>query len=182
MDSLRPELRTFVVSVAGLSLGAWRIAFNLGAYHTVFYSQLFSAWVIITVILLMSLFLSAAETRIGWPGRLMLVAPTLVLLLNTLDQHQVLGVPDGLSVLLNALVLLIALPYALLVAIQLFNPEFFQLTETRLRAAFVITILAVLALGFYAGANNDLLVTCGDFRIAGDDTPANCRPGPPSTF
>jgi hypothetical protein len=43
-------------------------------------------------------------------------------------------------------------------------------------------IRTVLTLGYYAGANNDLLVTCGDFQIAGDDAPANCRPGAAVTF
>ncbi len=182
MTSIEPEIRSFVVGVIGLSLGAWRIAFNLGAYHTVFYDQLFSAWVMISVILLLSFFLDTPETTIGWQGRLMLAAPTLVILLGVADQRMAVSVPGGLLVALNVSVLLISLPLAIYIATELFNPQFFQLSEARLKFALVIAVVAVLWLGYYAGVNNDAILTCGDFRIAGDDTPANCRPGPPATF
>ena len=99
-----------------------------------------------------------------------------------MDLPLSLNIPDAFDIALATVVLLLSLPYALYVATNLFNPELLKLSDTRLKLAFAVTILAVFAIGFWAGANNDLIMTCGDFKIAGDDTPKNCLPGPPQTF
>lgn len=57
-------------------------------------------------------------------------------------------------------------------------PEHFALPSRRLRATAIGIVLLVALTGFLAGQLNHQLLTCRDFVIAGDDTPANCRPPP----
>ena len=38
-------------------------------------------------------------------------------------------------------------------------------------------VVLTAAAGFYMGANNDLFLTCDDFKVAGADQPKNCAQG-----
>ena len=42
MDQIRPEIRTFALGTIGLATATWNVTFNLGAYRTVFYSNIFA--------------------------------------------------------------------------------------------------------------------------------------------
>lgn len=47
-----PEVRTFLISTMGAALVAWDVAFNLGAFHTVFFGRRHQLAVVLFVVVL----------------------------------------------------------------------------------------------------------------------------------
>ncbi|MBQ0897235.1 hypothetical protein KBX37_29880 [Micromonospora sp. U56] len=65
-------------------------------------------------------------------------------------------------------------PIVLWVVARILAPDYFTLPDQRARIAVVTVVAAVAVLGYVAGRFNDRLLTCEDFRVAGDDLPKNC--------
>ena len=183
MDKIRPEIRTFVLGTIGLSTATWNIAFNLGVYRTIFYSNIFTVWVTVTAILLVVLLVPERDVPVPWWGKLLMLVPTAGVILVPLNDSLIRNDNlDWLTIILGLFAVLICLPYAIYVVINVVNADLLNLPETRLKVYLVVIVAAVGLIGLWAGANNHLFLTCGDFKIAGDDTPANCRPGPATQF
>lgn len=182
MDQIRPEIRTLLLGAVTMSTAAWSIAFNLGAYHTVFFTDLFKAWAAVTAVLIAVLFLPRQDSPVPWWGIGLLIVPTLGISLVPIGHATALTWVDQGAMVTSAVAYLVSLPYALYVGIRIVNADFLTLPSRRLRIALLVTVLLVVVAAFAAGAHNDALLTCGDFIISGNDQPANCRPGPPLTF
>jgi hypothetical protein len=60
-------------------------------------------------------------------------------------------------------------------ALAAINPDFAELPG-RKKGIVIATVGLFLIIGFGIGARNDLLLNCGDFKISGNDLPANCVP------
>ena len=183
MNNIRPEIRTFVLGTVALSTTTWNIAFNLGAYRTVFYRNLFVVWVTVTTIFLVTLLTRKREVPVPWWGKVIMLVPTAGIILLPLAAgigQDTLWEPAALTV--SVFAVLICLPYALYVAVRIINADLLDLPEMRLKVLLVAIVLIVGLIGLWMGANNDLFLTCGDFKIAGDELPANCRPGPPVQY
>jgi hypothetical protein len=171
------ELRGFFASTLGASLVAFDLAFDLGAYHTVFYSRLLQPLVVSSVLLLGALALRRQITVRPW------------LLVGLATPFTWLGfrllvpvAPDDLWYHIADLVLiglsLLSLPLTLWVLARILAPEYFALSTRRLRLTAVAIVLIVAVMGYLAGRFNDHILTCQEFVVAGDETPANCRPPP----
>lgn len=183
MEKIRPEIRTFVLGTIALSTATWNIAFNLGAYKTIFYSHIFTVWVTATAILLVVLLVPERDVPVPWWGKLLMLVPTLGVALVPIS--SIVGdsqLMNGFVIGLGTFAILICLPYALYVVVNVVNADLLELPETRLKVYLAIIVLVVGLIGYWVGANNRLFLNCGDFKIAGDDIPPNCRPGPPTQF
>lgn len=183
---MKPEIRTFFVSAVGLSTVVWRIAFNLGAFKTVFYETIFGVWVAVTVILVGLLLMPERDTAIPWWGKVLMVLPTLALLsafFNTAVEAKVSPEIDTLRdswlVVISTAATAISFPYAIYVAINVIDADIFQLPALRLKVMLAVIVFCVAIMGFLVGANNHSFLNCGDFAISGNALPDNCRPGPP---
>ena len=183
MDKIRPEIRTFVLGTIALSTATWNIAFNLGAYRTVFYHNIFTVWVTVTAILMVVLLVPKRDVPVPWWGKLLMLVPTVsIALLSVNPGNSEQEILDGFIISLGLFASLVCLPYAIYVVVNVVNVDLLNLPETRLKIYLVLIVLVVGLIGYWVGANNHLFLTCGDFKIAGNDTPSNCRPGPPARF
>lgn len=180
MENIRPEIRTFALGTVALSTATWNIAFNLGAYRTIFYSNIFTIWVTVTAVFLVVLLVPEQDVPVPWWGKLLMLVPTVdtifLLFTSNIDQSDI---TDWFVIGLSLFAFIVCLPYAVYVVVNVINADLINLPETRLKVYLVIIVLAVGMLGYWVGANNHLFLTCEDFKIAGDDLPANCRPGQP---
>lgn len=183
MQPFRREPRAFFLAAIGLSTTTWNVAFNLGAYHTIFFRHLFSAWVVVTVILLATLVLPDQDAPITWPRRLLLFVPSLAVMVEVLYIYSpgVIDI-DPIVVTLRAAVLLICLPFSIYVALTIVNPDLLRVRRPRYRLALLLLVGIIFVSGYSVGARNDLFLTCGDFAIAGEHMPDNCRPGDARQF
>jgi hypothetical protein len=183
MDQIRPEIRTFVLGTIGLSTATWNVAFNLGAYRTIFYGNIFAVWVTVTAILLVVLLVPERDVPVPWWGKLLMLVPTVGVALVPINSINNEGeVTNWFTIGLGLIAILVCLPYAIYVVVNVINADLLNLPETRLKIYLVMIVLVVGLMGYWAGANNHVFLTCGDFKIAGADMPANCRPGPPAQF
>jgi hypothetical protein len=183
MEDVSPETRTFLIGSIALSTATWNLAFNLGAYRTVFFNEIFLAWVAVTAILLAVILIPDKKIPIPWWGILLMAVPTLAVVLQIANQEGKLDIiSDWVLVAINAFAFLICLPYALYVAANIANADLLQLPNRRLRISLIVIVITVGLAGYWIGANNDLLLNCGDFKISGNDQPTNCQQGPPLQF
>ncbi len=186
MNQMKPEIRTFFVSAVGMSTVAWRIAFNLGAFKTVFFESIFGVWVAVTVILVGLLLMPGRDTALPIWGKALMLIPTLALLSAFLNTAVAAAVSsevdswlDSWLILLGVFAAVVSLPYAIYLAVKIIDIEIFQLPGIRLKVMLFSIVVAMALTGFFVGANNDHFLNCGDFKISGNDLPVNCRPGPP---
>ena len=169
------EYKTFVLASLALALAVWPIAFNLGAFNTVFFDEIFRVWVAASVILLISFIVPDRFLEVGWMGRLAMALPTawvVIVLLsgNTIQQ----AANEPFSAWIGLAVLLIALPYSIYLWAILVTPDFESIGHRFLQWALIGLLVVIGFVGFAVGRNNDLFLTCDDFRVSGNDLPANC--------
>jgi hypothetical protein len=171
------ELRGFFASALGASLIAWELAFDFGAYHTIFYSRLLQI-VVVSAVLLLGALVLRREISVRPLMLAVLGLPVAWLVYRFLApvgrEHRWYHATDLVLIGLTV----VSLPLTLWALARILAPEYFALSSRRLRAAAVGIVLVVAAAGYLVGRFNDQVLTCQDFVVAGDDTPANCRPPP----
>jgi hypothetical protein len=174
-----PATRSFLVIAATASVGAFAIAFDLGAHGAVFFDRLHVIWTVATATLLAT-FVLGDRWRPPWWGRVVLAVPSLWLLVAFYEFAR----PSALfEMLLTAVtvVTVLTLPYLAYALISVISPGFVDLPTSRLQVGAGIIAVALGLVGFGLGTINDRYLTCGDFVVSGNDQPANCRPGDPTT-
>ena len=171
------ERATLLISVASASV-AFMLAFNLGAYGEVFFDQIFTVWIASTLVFLGSIF-----TRLPphtWPPRLVLLLPTVWILIAWIDNPRTEDAGESALLWLTLMITVIALPFAAWILVSTINPDFRDLTRNYKIVVGAVVVIAFTA-GYGIGARNDVLLTCDDFKVSGNDLPANCVKLEPSS-
>jgi hypothetical protein len=172
-------LRAFFATTITLSIVVYRIAFELGAYHAVFYWRIMDIAVVSSVLLLCAGVVRGTIRVRPWM-RVILTIPLVWLIARFVQpfgadshaEHVFDLVLIGLSVA--------CLPVTLVAAARIIAPDYFTLPGRRLKIA-ALAIVAMLGVtGFLVGQFNYRFTTCHDYVIAGDDTPGNCHKPPSS--
>ncbi|HEY2793857.1 MAG TPA: hypothetical protein VGJ28_15945 [Micromonosporaceae bacterium] len=168
-----PGLRAFFAVTIGASLVIWELAFDLGAYHTVFYSRLFQILVVSTVLLLGSIVLRRIVRVRPW-HQFLLAVPLLWLVVRFIaplgHASRPQRVLDGILVALT----LASVPFILWAVARIMSPEYFALPSRRLKIGVASIVVAVAVAGFLVGQFNNRFTTCQEYVVAGDDEPKNC--------
>lgn len=175
-ENIEKPVKQFILTAVGLSLVVWEISFDLGAFQTIFFDKLFFVWTVCTVVLLTFIFLPRTMRPVRWPGVAAMVLPSVWLLLTSINQNQT--VPTALQLLETGVVVIITLlclPYIGYVIISVSQAEVLTIQPRKLMFTLVIIALLIGLAGYLIGANNDLFLTCQDFKVSGNDLPDNCR-------
>jgi hypothetical protein len=173
-----PGLRAFFASTIAASLLVWELAFDLGAYHTVFYSRLFQIVVVATVLLIGSIALHR-RLRVRLWMRAVLCFPLLWLLSRLVvapgSRNGAGRVFDDVLIGLTVL----CVPFIAMASARVMVPEYFTMRGQRMRLISILIVVLVAVSGFLVGQFNYRFTTCQEYVLAGDDLPANCKPPPP---
>lgn len=164
------ERAALLISVASASV-AFMLAFNLGAYGEVFFDQIFTVWITATLVFLGSIFTKLPPN--SWPSRLVLLLPSVWILTAWIDNPRTEDMGESVLLWLTLIVTLVALPFAAWILISTINPDFRDLARNYKFVVGAVVVVAFAA-GYLIGARNDVLLTCDDFKISGNDLPANC--------
>jgi len=168
----------FAIAVVTISLVAYPIAFNLGAYGLVFYEDVFQFVVAATAGLGVSILASPYTGRRRWLVNAALGAPALWLLVATIFTDSVSdAVTNPILGPAGLVVAVVSIPTVLRMLIDMFVPGFRSYTDNRLLFGGLAVVVVIAAAGLYMGAANDRFLTCEDFKIAGSDQPKNCAAG-----
>ena len=172
------DIKIFLLSTISLSVAAWDIAFNYGVFGTVFFDKVFTVWAASMAALLASLFVPPPPDRrylFSWRGRFVLFIPTLWVLIHLVAGEPIEG--DTTDIVLNTLSIVIALvtlPYTLYILIVIVTPDLVNLRNPKFIGALLGIVVVIAAAGFAVGQHNELFLTCDDFVVSGNDTPARC--------
>jgi hypothetical protein len=171
------ERATLLITVASSSI-AFMLAFNLGAYGEVFFDQIFTVWVTATIVFVGSIFSTIPPNR--WPARLLLLLPSMWLLVSWIDNPRTEDAGESVLLWLTLLITLVALPLVAWLLVSTINPDFRDLPRSN-KLTVAVAVVVFFAAGFLIGARNDVLLTCDDFKVSGNDLPANCVKIDPSS-
>ena len=166
------------VATATISLVSFRLAFNHGAYGVVFYDDVLNFVVASTVGLAISLVASPYDRSRRLFTTVALAAPAAWFVLAVLLFDSVADAasrPDMGAIAL--VVALVSVPVGVKLLVDLMAPDLTSVRDPVLFAYGLAIIVIVTGLGYAVGANNDVFLTCDDFKVAGADQPDNCAPG-----
>lgn len=161
---------TLLIAVGSASV-AFTLGFNYGAFGVVFFDQVFTVWVIASVV-----FVASIVTRLKprtWPRRLVLVIPSVWLIMSWLNNNTDLERIDDLTIVLSVIVVFVPLPFVGWILVTTINAEFAELPR-RNKGAVLSAVGVFLVVGLLFGARNDLVLECEDFKVSGNDLPKNC--------
>ncbi len=171
--------QTFVIATVSLSLVVWNLAFNLGAFDTIFFDKMFSVWVICTVLLLTQIVLPKTYRKLTILGALALFAPSFWVILQYLDVMPGFSIEvSELLYLLSFILTIICLPYTVYLVMSFLQEEVVALRPRRLMVWLFVITASIGLVGYFVDANNDIFLFCEDFKVSGNDLPTNCYANP----
>jgi hypothetical protein len=169
------RLGTAAIASVTLGLLTFPIAFNLGAYDQVLYPDVFRVLVASFVLLCLSFFAPTYTGRRLWFTRVVLASPALWVAVSAIALGSTAEATSRpFFIAWFAAIVLVSVPVTLMMLLDMFNPD---ITTTRNRqiSLWVTGVVIVVAIaGYVVGANNDRLMTCADFAIAGSAEPDGC--------
>ncbi|MFS0513895.1 hypothetical protein ACEYW6_04105 [Nostoc sp. UIC 10607] len=170
------KIKTFLLAAITLSLSMWDLSFNLGAFKVIFFEKIFLIWVASSATLLACLLLPRNRSPITWPGLLVMSIPTLWFILPFVPFHEVSttgALRKIVSLGLGIVVYLICLPYTLYMVFAIINEDIIHLSK-KLIIKLIVILLIIGCIGYFVGSHNYLFLSCFDFKVSGNDLPANC--------
>jgi hypothetical protein len=172
-----PSDRATLLITAGSATVAFSVGFNFGAFGVVFFGQLLAVWVVATVVLVGSLVSDLPPNT--WPRRLVLLVPSMWLIAAWFDNTYAFDENEKVVFALTVAVTLLVLPAVAWVLITVINSDFTDLPGRR-KVIVIASVGLFIVIGFAFGSRNDFYLTCDDFKISGNDLPANCVPVSPA--
>jgi hypothetical protein len=170
------SLRGFFATAAAASLYAWDVAFEYGAYHTFLYHRRQQLLVLSLVVLFGGLIMRR-RARFRWWLLAVFAPPILVVLLQLAEPIRTAGpVAEDLSDVITIGYVVLA-PLGLWIVARLLAPQYFTLPDRQAKIGVIAIVTAVALTGFLVGKYNNHFLTCGDFKVAGQQEPANCVHG-----
>ena len=171
-----PEVRTFLISTIGAALVASDVAFNLGAFHTVFFGRRHQLAVVLSVVVLGTIVLRR-RLRVHWALLVVLSVPMLWVLFRLAvpnrEPGSVTGNVDGALFVL----MIMLYPVAFWIVLRLLAPDYFAIPNLRLKVMSMLIVLLIAALGYGIGEFNGRFMSCNEFKVSGYDLPADCADG-----
>lgn len=170
-----PSRRLAGVAVIAFSSVAWWPAFTLGAWGTVFFSQVMSLWAVSTAAFVLVALSVDLRRRWRW-WAIALLVPTGWLLLALEVAPGKYAAPAWLA----TLVTLFGAPAMMWILVRFAAPDLVEDAEPRDRITVIAAVLVVVLGAFGVGKYQQEFFTCGDFTISGNSQPPGCTPGDPS--
>ncbi|MEM7801608.1 MAG: hypothetical protein AAF633_20600 [Chloroflexota bacterium] len=173
-ESTAIALRTLLITAIGTSISVWDIAFWLGVHGTIFYNKIFVLWVSSIAVLLVALFVPKGDRFTTKWGILALTMPTIWFVINALIPVVTQSWIDLLVWFLALAAFVLTIPFILYILFQLVESDAWDLSPAyRNRLIAIVAIVAIL--GYLVGSNHTYFVSCEQFNVAGDFSPANCE-------
>ncbi|MFD1797344.1 hypothetical protein FQV27_10290 [Paracoccus aurantiacus] len=172
----QPGTHFFIAAIV-VAVAIWPIGFDLGAYGTIFFDRLLEIWAISVAALLAGLLVDRKRDQDILTRRdvLLLALPSLWLL-TTILRFETGSTP--MRWLNDALMFatgFFSVPHIIRVTLPIAMPEVLAVRGRRQSLNLAVLTLIIALASFLLGYRNDLIMTCEDFRVAGDDLPTNCR-------
>ena len=173
--SSAPEIRTFFVSTIGAALVAWDIAFNYGAFHTVFFARRHQIAVVLFVVVLGTIVLRR-QAKVNWWLLGLLSIPMVWIFFRLAVPPRANSMASTIDSVLFVLVIMLY-PMVFWIVLRLVAPDYFSIPNRRLKVMSVVIVLVIALLGYGVGELNGRFLSCNEFKVSGNDLPADCYDG-----
>jgi hypothetical protein len=175
-EASAPEIRTFFVSTIGAGLVAWDIAFNFGAFHTVFFARRHQVAVVLFVVVLGTIVLRR-QVNVNWWLLGILSIPMLWIFFRLAFPVRDAGSPA--SQIDGVLFILVVMLYPMVfwIVLRLAAPDYFSIPNRRLKVMSVVIVIVITFVGYAIGEQNSRFLSCDEFKVSGNDLPADCADG-----
>ena len=170
--------RTIGAVALAAAVVAWWPAFTLGAWGGVFFEQVLALWAAATAAFVIAMFREGSR-RLPTPIVATLLLPSLWIGLSFLPIRDGTFLSDVVT-WFGVGITMVGLPFMVWVILQVSRPDITEAVAGRTWAVAGLAIVAVAVLSFALGRLHPHFLTCDDFKISGNDIPANCTPGEPS--
>ena len=175
-EASAPEIRTFFVSTIGAGLVAWDVAFNFGAFHTVFFARRHQVAVVLFVVVLGTIVLRR-QVKVNWWLLGILSIPMFWILFRLAfpvrDANSTASRVDGILFILVVMLY----PMVLWIVLRLVAPDYFSIPNRRLKVMSVVIVIVIALVGYAIGEQNSRFLSCNEFKVSGNDLPADCADG-----
>jgi len=157
----------------GMSGAIWWPAFTLGAWHTLFFDQLLTVWVVATAGFVVVLF-QPAPPRVRAGRAIALIIPSLWLGLSFTGAPAADDLWGNLFDVLAVVVGLAGIPFTLWAVVRTVWPDVIADYSPRVRLGIFAIVAAIAAVSFVLGLNQSRFLTCEDFTLSGNSEPPGC--------
>lgn len=167
-------LRRLAAITVATSLLAWWPAFTLGVYKAIFFEQLFALWAAATAAFFVAVLLLGRRAQ---PAVYSLLLPSVWILIAWLTVADTTSRDHDVLFWLGVVVTLAGFPAMVAIVLVMVVPGVESVRRGRDTVVAVGAIAVVVGLSFVLGTQHRHVLTCGDFKISGNDQPAGCTPG-----
>ena len=177
LDDIDEGVRSAILISTAVSYFAWDLGFEIGAHGTVFFEKVFLVWSMTLALLLIFIIIPRRILRVPRTLWVATAIPTLWVLIGLANR----AAPDELAfrfalTVLGFLAVLFCFPYVAYVVISVIYPDFARMKGLAPKVGIVVVLTTMIAIGYLVGSNHDRFLTCEDFKVAGQDVPADCTP------
>lgn len=155
-------------------LVSWNLGFDLGAFGTIFYRHVMTAWVFAVVTFLALIYLKIThKTEVKASGIFVLLIPILWPLVDYFDQHfsnQFIRY----FIAFDYLLIVLTLGFAGYIFLKIVKYDIFDPLTIYNKLAIFFAALIFSSLGFLVGYHHYWFFECGHFSISGEFVPENC--------
>ena len=170
--------RRFLFAAIVLNLVTWRVAFNLGAFGQVFYEDVYAVVVASLAALVATFVAPRGSAPRRWWSRLLLIAPSAWFVASVAFTDTLTDVDHNLGLGITGLIVgLTSFPYTLFLLARAFIPQIGDIRSVKRWVVLGVLTVAVAVAGFLVGSHNYRFMTCDEFKVSGNDQPANCHRG-----
>lgn len=168
------EARMFIILAITAAISGWNLVFKFGVSGQIPFDTLLTIWAGSTAALLASLFWPHENSILNWWNRLTLLTPSLWFAVSWMKINMVnFSQANELAFLISLVVLFICVPYTVILLLTLTNREAFEIKSPKLRVGLAAVLLVIYGIAWLTGRNHTAFITCEDFDLSGDFTPAN---------
>ena len=168
------RLQRLAAITVATSLLVWWPAFTLGVYDEIFFEQLLALWAASTAAFLVAVLLLGRRAQ---PSVYSLLIPSVWIVLTWLIPGDRTSLGHDILFWLGVLVTLAGFPAMVALVLVMVVPGAESVRRGRDTIVAVAAIALVVGLSYTVGTQHRHLLTCGDFKISGNNEPAECTPG-----
>lgn len=182
MKNVSSKTKILLSLLFPILLVSWNLGFDLGAFGSVLYRNVITAWIFAVSTFIALLYARFHDkVAIRFYSFIILAVPILWPAIDYLDHH----IPNRwihYFIIFDYALILFGLLYAAYLFLRIIKTDIFKPINYRNKIFIVFAALFFSGLGFFAGHRNDLFLECSHFKLSGDYIPHNCSRNETSDF
>lgn len=161
---------------------SWNLGFDLGAFGSILYRNMLTAWVFAASTFIALLYVRWHDkVQIRTISFIILAIPVLWPVIDYVD-HNIPNIYVHYFVIFDYVLILLGLVYSAYLFLKVIKNDIFDPLTNKNKIFIVFAALVFSSIGFFSGYRNDLFFECAHFRLSGDYIPKNCHRGPNADF